>query len=356
MKTVFQVCAYRAEYAGNFIASLTALEQDLNKKGIAVIYGFPELARGKDWCAEIEKRTKVYYLPEAKARILPSTYMRFRRIFKENDICIVHSHFELYDMPAALTAPKNVKVFWHLHDPIALTGNVRDILWRVQYGHVGKRAVLLAVADHYRKFAVSLGFPEEQTTVVLNGINLDRVRPAENTVKKYQFLTFGWDFARKGDDLILRACDRLERDGYQFRLLLNGNESTWGPLDEFLQGRSPVWLERGNPVEDVSELFGQSEVFVQASRKETFSYAVCEAAYAGLPVISSDIPGLEWAHDLPSVTFFPNEDADALYQQMKAFLDGREISSEAIAETGERIRERYSLENWAKEIMALYQL
>ena len=33
MRTILQVCAYGAEYGGNFIASLEILEEELEKKG-----------------------------------------------------------------------------------------------------------------------------------------------------------------------------------------------------------------------------------------------------------------------------------------------------------------------------------
>ena len=355
MKSVLQACAYAAEYAGNFIASLTELEKELNKIGYNVIYCFPERAAGKNWCEKIRKRTKVYFLPEAKARILPKTYRIFRRIYKENEIAVLHSHFELYDMPATLTAPRNVKCFWHLHDPLTLSGTNRDLLWKIQYGKVGKRATLISVADYYRRFVISLGFPEEQTCVLRNGIDLERIKTESvRSEKKYDFLTFGWDFHRKGDDLILQACDRLWKDGYRFKILLNGNEKTWGPLEEYLEGRVPEYLERENPKENVSELFEEARVFIQASRRETFSYAVCEAAYAGLPVICSDIPGVEWAHDIESVIFFESENADDLYHQMKSFLDGKKLENHTIEKSIEKISELYSLYCWAQKILNIY--
>lgn len=354
--TVLQVCAYGAEYPGNFIASLEALEYALKENGIQTIYAFVEKARGKSWCEEICRRTKVYFLPEAKARILPRTYGTFRKIYAENDIALVHTHFELYDIPATVTAPKNVKVFWHLHDPIEPGNGLRGLLWKVQYGVVSKRAYLISVADHYREAVVKMGFPTEQTTTVLNCINSDRIQDCHSAAEKpYDFLTFGWDFYRKGDDLILKACDRLEAEGYCFRLLLNGNEKTWPFLDEYLAGRAPSYLTRGNPVSDVNTLFRQAKVFIQASRRETFSYAVCEAAYAGLPVVSSDIAGLEWAHELPSVSFFENEDVDGLYRLMKLYLDTGNLCTEAQIFAGRAlVKDRYSLTAWVQEILKCY--
>lgn len=355
--TVLQVCAYGAEYEGNFIASLESLEKELARKNIRTIYAFVGRAREQEWCKKIEERTKVYYLPEAKARILPKTYEIFRKIYAENDISIVHSHFELYDIPASVMAKRGTKVFWHLHDPIH-TGSQsfsRQILTKLQYGVVGKKATLISVADEYRKTIVKLGFPEKQTTTVVNGLDLGRVKPVSPDREiRYDFLTFGWDFRRKGGDLILDACQLLEQDGYRFRLLFNGNVYTWPKLAEYLQGTDPEWLIRGEPVENINELFDASRIFIQASRRETFSYAVCEAAYAGLPVISTDIAGLEWAHDLPTVDFVSGEDVRGLYRSMKAHLDGKEYTLDLYDRSRAVIEEKYSTAEWTRKVLDHY--
>ena len=355
--TVLQVCAYGAAYAGNFIASLEALEAELAKRDIRTIYAFVGRAGEQEWCRRIEQRTKVYYLPEARARILPKTYEIFRQIYRENDISIVHSHFELYDIPATVMAKSGTKIFWHLHDPIRIENQSRSrrILTKLQYGLVGKRAMLLSVADEYRKLVIGLGFPEEQTTTVVNGLDLNRVTPLpEAHDAGYDFLTFGWDFHRKGGDLILDACRLLERDGYSFRLLFNGNVHTWPKLQEHMKGEIPAWLMLGQPVENINELFAASRVFIQASRRETFSYAVCEAAYAGMPVISTDIAGLEWAHDLPTVDFVPGEDVQALYTAMKRYLEGKTFTMRQYDHSRGVIARKYSTEEWTKKILAHY--
>lgn len=46
--TVLQVCAYGADYPGNFIASLEALENALADKGVQTIYAFVDRAADKD--------------------------------------------------------------------------------------------------------------------------------------------------------------------------------------------------------------------------------------------------------------------------------------------------------------------
>ena len=216
---------------------------------------------------------------------------------------------------------------------------------------------LLSVAEEYRKAVIALGFPETQTATVVNGLDLGRVVPvADDRATAYDFLTFGWDFHRKGGDLILDACALLEQEGYSFRLLFNGNGHTWPKLTEHLGGPDPKWLVRGEPVENINELFDASRVFIQASRWETFSYAVCEAAYAGLPVISTDIAGLEWAHDLPTVDFVPGEDTRALYTVMKQYLDRKHVSSEQCDHSRDIIARKYSTAEWTRKILEQYHI
>lgn len=355
---VLQICAFGAPNPGNFIASLIELERELKSKGFDTIYAFAETAKDKEWCKELARTHRVYFLPVAKARILPKTYIAFKNIYKENNIGIVHSHFELYDIPATITAPKNVKVFWHLHDPLPdrLSG-LRGVLTRIQYGIVGKKAMLLSVSEYYRKQVVKLGFPEEQSLTILNGIALDRIREVNNNEEKnkYTFLTFCWDYYRKGTDLILNVCDRLYQEGYSFKILLNGNDNTWPFVKAHYKDKIPLYIECGESVKDVNELYSNTEAFIQASRRETFSYAVCEAAYAGLPVISSDIAGLEWAHKLSTVLFFEKEDTNGLYECMKKIIcETWKPDANDISRSKRLISEEFSLQVWCGKILQVY--
>lgn len=352
---VLQVCAYAAPYEGNFMQSLFALEKHFLKDSVETVFAFPENVKNHGWVQRLEKRAKVYYLPLQRSKFNPAVYKKLHQIFKENpEIEVIHSHFEQYDIPAALTAPKNIKVFWHLHDPIVVKKDLRGLLLRMQYGIVGKRAFLISVCEKYRQDMVQIGFPEDRSKTIINGICLNRV-DFGNQEKSYDFVTFGWDYFRKGDDIILDACDKLQAAGYQFRFVLNGLTPTWEKIEERYHGNDPAFLIRGEPIENIGQLLGQCKCYIQASRRETFSYAICEAAYAGLDVISSDIPGTAWARELPTVSFFENEDANGLYLKMKEKLDGQFASKEEIGKARRIIENAYSVDVWVKRIAECYR-
>lgn len=352
--TVLQVCAFAAPNGGNFIASLTHLENDLKEQGITTIYAFADGAEGKPWCQEIQKRTKVYFLPTAKARILPKTYQIFRRIYQENTIAIVHSHFELYDMPATVTAPKGIKVFWHLHD--ALKRNYqnghtsRKILTRIQYRFAGDRPRLLSVSEEHAEFARKLGFPARQIAYFPNGINTERIYPTPLQKINNQFLMFGWEVMRKGVDLVVQAAKKTQAE--DLKIVIIGQEECKQYLSEHCSTQKITFLP---PVDNINELYRDTKVFLHVSRAEGLSYALLEVIYAGIPVICSDIPENQFAKIFKNVFFVGNENTTAIAEQMNLLSqwDGR-ISKEDVDFNQRLIERDYSVQSWSRKLMNLY--
>ena len=222
---ILQVCAYAAPYEGNFIATLKHLAARLKEAGHESIYAFPENARSLPWCIELAQNTSVYFLPLAKARIRPTTYYAIKKIFAENpDISVAHSHFELYDVPVLFTAPKTVKVFWHLHDAMQFHSKLKAkcIDW-LQYGHLHGRAKLISISEANCEYVIEKGFPKDNSVVVPNGINLQK-RPVCTVPwveRQYDFMLFGWEFLRKAADVAIKAISNLP-----YTLAIVGTERT----------------------------------------------------------------------------------------------------------------------------------
>lgn len=352
---VLQVCAFAAESPGNFIATLTALENKLRANGVCTIYAFPQRASDKAWCKALCQRTKVYFLPEANARILPETYKIFKKIYSENNISIVHSHFELYDMPATLMATKKTKVFWHLHDPIGdeyeKSSLSRRILTRVQYGWAGKRATLLTVSEKHGAFAASIGFPKKQIKYFPNGINTNRIKqvPIRDGVEEKKLLLLGWDVYRKGVDVLVDTAKLLERSDYSVHVV--GLER----CQEYLKLNPQDTIHFLRPVTDINTLFEDSNAFLHISRAEGQSYALLEAIYAGIPVICSDIPENLFAKQFKNIYWVKTGDSTDLAEKMRVVLDeDKAPTEEDIRFNREIIDEKYSIHAWVKQTISFY--
>lgn len=351
---ILQVCAYAAPYEGNFMKSLYALEVELNNKGIKVIYAFPYTAAQIEWNKKLAEDHLVYYLPLEKARIKPSTYSMMRQIYKSNpDIIIAHSHFELYDVPTAQTAPKSVKVFWHLHDSIADIKSKREkAIQKLQYSLFSHKATLLSVSRKHMEYAIKLGFNRKKALWVPNGIDLSRilpVSPSEN--KEYDFLIFGWDYYIKGIDLCIKAAQKINAS-FKIAVVCSDNVKK-EIVDNF--GQIPNFITILKPVTDINQLYGNARCFLHISRSEGLSYALLEAAYAGLPVICSDIEENMFASVFSCVQMVKSGNVESISDAMKKFLtNATSYDEECFHRIRQRIEEQYSMKCWVKNMMRCY--
>lgn len=348
------MCAYAAPYEGNFIKSLKALEKAYNEKGSRTIYAFPESARNIQWCKELEKHTDVYYLPLAKARIKYGTYKALKEIYKKHpDLRIIHSHFELYDAPVALTAPKNAKVFWHLHDAIERYTDFRSrLIHRVQYGLCHKNATLLSVSEKHMDYVLKNGFPRKNAKYLPNGLDTERIKRVSvgEKQKEYDFLIFGWDFVCKGIDLCIEALKKMNLPGIKTAVV--ASEKTKQKISEEYGEASGVEVIK--PVSNINELYAKSKCFLHISRAEGLSYALLEAIYAGLPVICSDISENRFAEKFPTVYMVKSESIDAIAKEMTEIINGRTCSEEDVSISRKIIDEEYSIKRWVKNVMEQY--
>lgn len=347
---ILQICAYSAPYSGNFMKSLFALEKEAKKDGYTTIYCFPEKNKNIDWCVELEKTNQVYYLPLRNARILPQTYWRLHKIFKAHpDICYAHSHFELYDNPLVLMAPKYVKIFWHLHDAIGnYLHGVYKCVWKLHYSLFSHRPYLLSVSEKHKKVVIDLGFNESRAFYIPNAIDTQRVKVVDNDrTSKYDFLIFGWDYFRKGVDLAIAS---VKDSNLELKLGIVG-----GAVDE-INEVGGACVRNVNPSSDINEIFSMTKCFLHISRAEGLSYALLEALYSGLPVIVSDIEENLIAQEFPTAIMVKSEDVTDITNAIKRLSETNfKVPLSDVQETRKLIEEKYSIDLWAKRIFNTYK-
>lgn len=347
---ILQICAYSAPYLGNFMKSLFALEKEAKLEGYTTLYCFPEKNKNIEWCIDLEKTNQVYYLPLRHARILPQTYWRLSKIFKENpDICYAHSHFELYDNPLTVTAPKHVKVFWHLHD--ALGNNLHGIyryVWKLHYSLFPNRSYLLSVSEKHMRVAIMLGFNKSRAFYIPNAIDIQRIKSVnDDRVSKYDFLMLGWLFHLKGVDL---AISSIESSKLGLKLGIVG-----GNVEE-VNGVQGACIKNVTPSNDINSIFSQTKCFLHISRAEGMSYALLEALYSGLPVIVSDIEENMIAKEFPTAIMVKSGDVLEIRNAMEDLKRNNfKIQPSAVQKTREIIEEKYSIDFWAKRILTIYK-
>jgi len=322
MSAVIEVADYHGPYPGNFIPSLVAVGRAVREElGLEHRTVFPAEVRDRPWTRLLaEAGIPAAFVPaglgrRARARALAG-------LARRHDAVLLRSHFSNYDLDALAAArASGAHTVWHVH-----TGNLErsprqraaDLVKARGLGRLVDRVVGVSPAIG-RELGLR-GFPRDRTVVIPNGLDLARFdAPADPAAARAALgippdarvvLAYCWLPFIKGADVIAEAAERL-RDP-RLVVLLVGRE----PLAAFLDARygadRPAWLRLVEPVDDPRTLLAAADVFVSASRQEAFSYAIGEAMAAGLPVLSSDIPGPATYFAADGVRTFPSEDASAL--------------------------------------------
>jgi len=104
---------------------------------------------------------------------------------------------------------------------------------------------------------------------------------------------------------------------------------------------------------DVPELIKMADIYVQSSNFEGFGIAALEAMAGGLPVIASDVPGLNNVVGGAAI-LFPPGDSDALAEAISSLLSSQELRSQ-LSQAGMEKAQKFSIEQTAKQYVELYQ-
>lgn len=184
----------------------------------------------------------------------------------------------------------------HIGDLTALRGLV-GIAARTHEASLGRfilaassRAIAVSepVADHLHRLSPSLA-----VDVVPNGVDLDRFRPVETAAHSgFQIGFLGRMVSNKGPDTAVRALAELVRRGVDARLTFAGDgpeRTRLGRLADAQGVAGRVVFEGFRP--DPEQWFATIDVLVRPSLTEGMPLGLLEAMAAGVPVVSSDVPG-----------------------------------------------------------------
>jgi glycosyltransferase involved in cell wall biosynthesis len=372
-RCVVHVADFSAPFETNFVSSLVNLSKAAQAHlGLDSVFVFPERARGLGWLREIsEAGIPVRFLELNSSH--RDRVAALRRIGTESRSVIFHSHFGTFDVDVAYAASRvGAAAIWHMHSPYPSFRELRRRVGeRIKFLLLARVLVdrIVAVSPSVAETAGRHGGPRRRIVVVLNGVDLDRVRPVDDRTRSLlrakrgvaedvvAFLLFGWDPTRKGVDVLARAVDVVPRlTPHGFCCLVVGREDNLESLRETVSNVS--YLQVVRPVEDVRDLYGVADCFVSASRVEGLPYAIGEAMASGLPVISSDLPQVIETYGLAGRGLVPfrTGDAEDLAAAMARVLSlpveerrhlGRQNATFA--------RNHLSVDRWAEGIIAVYR-
>ena len=367
-QTILHLTDYGAPYAGNFIASLSALEALVVERGGRVVYALPPRAGERVWAQEMALTHDVRFLRKGG---FFSYFRQVRELLKETNATVLHEHFIHFSEKIAAwlaikTCGHRVRTVLHLHNHIELPKNPLLRLPHMLFFRSVSRFVCCSesVAAHL----VADGVPKERVRVAENAIAFERLDHYDTSARASLSLPenaklalmFGYNFEVKGVDLAVEAVRQL-RAQVSFPVVLavalsSNLESVRRRIAEQLgEATLPDWILLLPPREDVGSYYRMADVFLSPSRQEGFCYALVEAAYCLTPVLASAIDAQKDLA-LPQSAFFPPLDAGALSSAMQRVLSEEHSQERAqnLEQASERVRQTYALSRWAERVCAAY--
>ncbi len=347
--TVVEIMDYGAAYKGNFISSVLALADELEKHGVETVFVFPDRAKTREWVHELsdEGRT-VFYLSDSFSENVGI----LKSIFKKYNVKAVHSHFidsKMYLPLKAVNPFGKVPHYFHAHSIAKQSKN--DIKMKIRRYLLGTEKII-CVGDSVKKSYEMAGF--KNCVTVKNSICFSRLdeycdeRERLLADGRHSVLMFGYDFCIKGIDTAIEALHKYDKN-HDFTLCICV-ASHFDKAEEYIInrfGEIPSWINLLPPRSDVASYMRSADVFLSASRTEGMAYAVLEAAYCSVPIVLSNIP----QHTellLPDIRTFPVENEELLYKALVEALD-----SERGDKNKTYVQKEFSADVWLEKMTTL---
>jgi glycosyltransferase involved in cell wall biosynthesis len=164
---------------------------------------------------------------------------------------------------------------------------------------------IVVVSDDLAKGVLTLDpTVAAKVTTIYNGVDLELFAPVGHDPcsdlgipdQSNIILSVGAFIPRKGHEVLIRAFARVVRQISNAHLVLvGGSGSEIEPIQELIRSlrlTRNVTLFRDVPHESIPEFFRRAQVFVLASRQESFGLVVTEAGAAQVPVICTRAEGI----------------------------------------------------------------
>lgn len=240
------------------------------------------------------KCDKYYSLNLASILHIPFAAGRLKKLIKENNVDIVHSHLFWPTVMARLATPKNIPLITTIHAFIATAVEYKT--WYIKFldkiSYRLHKNIIVTVAkgalDEYFDFLKVKRYKAYalHTFVDVKIFNEENSLPKKQESDVFKLITVGALRKQKNHKFLLQAFKLLDNKKYQLDFYGEG------PLRHELETvikENNLNVNLKGEVRNIERIINQYDLFVMSSTFEGFSLSVLEAMAMRMPLLLSDI-------------------------------------------------------------------
>ncbi|MBD3107669.1 glycosyltransferase [Bacillus sp. AGMB 02131] len=257
------------------------------------------------------------------------------------------------------------KIMWvhggleHLKsDRLTFSNKLKYAFKKIRYGRFDK--IILLTNSAKENFCSKFPF-ESKCIILANPINTVKIEKlSKEPVKDYTFnenLTIVCSSRlsiEKGVERLIKSCEILLKEGYNFNLLILGDGPEKLKLEQLIE-KDPLLREkitmlgfRKNPFKYMSK----SSLYISPSFTEGYSLSIAEAIILGLPIIGTDCDGNAAVLDNGKYGLLVENSESGIYVGLRKMLS----SSHLLLEYRLKSQERQEFFSYEKNIKLLEKI
>lgn len=292
------------------------------------------------------------------------------KIVRSHRIEIVHAHMAR-DYPLAAFAVRR-----NPNAKLIVTRHVLFPLNRLHKITLAKAARIIAVSQAVAsQLLANQIVPEERITVVLNGIDTHRFQLARTRFDRKQFLgnwklpddcllvgTVGELTPLKGHVEFVRAAACVIKNHPTVHFILAGTDNSREKKHREELAQLIEQLELGGRVsiasslDDITQFYCALDVFVSASRTESFGLAIAEAMATGTPVVATETGGArEIVRPDETGLLVPIGDVQSLANAVSGLLEDKDRRIRLGTAAQQQVRKQFDVERMIEETEEIYR-
>jgi glycosyltransferase involved in cell wall biosynthesis len=206
-----------------------------------------------------------------------------------------------------------------------------------------------------RQFLKIANLPEEKTSIIYNGIDIDEYqKPIDKNKKKGEIGIKEDEFVIgnianlypvKGQIYLLRAAKKVLKEIPNTKFLIIGRGELENELKREAQNLGIVsYVKFLGFREDVKELYKIMDVFVLSSLTEGLPLSLIEAMASKVPVVATDVGGIpEVIDDGVNGLLVPPSDPEALSTKINFLLRNNSLAEKLVIQGGKKFKQQFSI-------------